>query len=327
MPKRQNLSIYQGGSFEFDFDPLLDDAGDPIDLTSGYTAKMQIKENVLDDFIFAEFLDGDGLTLKSDGVITLNISDVDTLTYTWDSAIYDIRLTDPNEVEYSYFGTVEVIRSVTRDSGLFSPIITLPGQPKLITHVTAAENLVEGNIVAIDASGQAALASATGLTDPIGISAGSFSTGETADIYLFHGTIAPILMDSAPAASQQGDAIWLSNTSGTGSMNAPGTGEQIEVAILLEADGVDTTPDSIFLGTGGGGGGGGTTEDFSDLAARDSGDPNLVYAGWKANTGTQTSDPEWKISRLEVSSGTTLFADGDQLYDNVWDNRESLTYS
>ncbi len=328
MTTRQNIKVYQGETFEFEFDALLDENGDPIDLTAGYVAKMQVRISPKRDTILAEFTDGNGLTLASTGVVTLKIDADETLTYNWKIASYDIRLTDPNDVEYVFFGTFEVVPNVTREPGVFDPTILVPGQPKILTKIETDEALVTGNVVAINSNGHVSLASSTGLTDPIGISAGSYSVGELADVCLFHGTITPILMDSAPSAAEQGTPIYLADTSGVGTMSAPGSGEQIEIAILYAADGSDTTPDAVFLGTGGGGGGGGgAVEDFSDIAARDSSNPDLVYAGWKANSGTTTSDPEWKISRLQISTDTTLFADGDELYDNIWDNRESLTYS
>jgi hypothetical protein len=35
---------------------------------------------------------------------------------------------------------------------------------------------------------------------------------------------------------------------------------------------------------------------------------------------------EWKIYRYDVTTDTASFADGDELFDNIWDNRQSLTY-
>lgn len=57
---------------------------------------------------------------------------------------------------------------------------------------------------------------------------------------------------------------------------------------------------------------------------------NVTYVG-KAPIGSATSSAVWQIKRLD-ESGTpnTLvikYADGDALYNNVWDNRSALTYN
>lgn len=54
----------------------------------------------------------------------------------------------------------------------------------------------------------------------------------------------------------------------------------------------------------------------------------VTYVG-KAVAGTAASAASWQISRLTVS-GTELimeYADGDMLYNNIWNNRASLSYS
>lgn len=57
-----------------------------------------------------------------------------------------------------------------------------------------------------------------------------------------------------------------------------------------------------------------------------------TYVG-VASPGTATNVARWKISRVVVVSGgppnttTVTWADGNNLYDNVWDDRATLTYS
>ena len=54
-----------------------------------------------------------------------------------------------------------------------------------------------------------------------------------------------------------------------------------------------------------------------------------AYVG-KAAPGTATSAALWQIKRLTYTSAgdvTVEVADGDLDFDNVWDNRASLTYS
>ena len=50
-----------------------------------------------------------------------------------------------------------------------------------------------------------------------------------------------------------------------------------------------------------------------------------------ADAGTATSAASWQIQRITFGASdqdvTIEFADGDVSYDNVWDNRASLSYS
>lgn len=59
----------------------------------------------------------------------------------------------------------------------------------------------------------------------------------------------------------------------------------------------------------------------------DSGDSNIKYFGF-ATAGTATSSALWRILRKDGTAGTVfLYADGDTDFDNIWDNREALSYS
>jgi len=52
----------------------------------------------------------------------------------------------------------------------------------------------------------------------------------------------------------------------------------------------------------------------------------LTYIG-KASVGSGVSSPVWQIKVLDTSSGLIIrWADGDSLFDNIWDDRESLNY-
>lgn len=54
----------------------------------------------------------------------------------------------------------------------------------------------------------------------------------------------------------------------------------------------------------------------------------VTYVG-KAQPGTATSAATWQIFRMTKSGGDLAieYADGDDLFDNVWNNRASLSYS
>lgn len=54
---------------------------------------------------------------------------------------------------------------------------------------------------------------------------------------------------------------------------------------------------------------------------------NVTYVG-KAAIASATSAAVWHIFKIDETSGTVItWADGDANYDNVWDNRASLSYS
>lgn len=50
-----------------------------------------------------------------------------------------------------------------------------------------------------------------------------------------------------------------------------------------------------------------------------------IYMGW-AIPGSSTGDSVWRIARIDTN-GNKLWADGNALYDNEYDNRASLSYS
>ena len=55
---------------------------------------------------------------------------------------------------------------------------------------------------------------------------------------------------------------------------------------------------------------------------------STLYLG-EANHGTATSVAKWRISKMVISGGsiTITYADGDDLFDNEWDERTNLDYS
>ncbi len=54
----------------------------------------------------------------------------------------------------------------------------------------------------------------------------------------------------------------------------------------------------------------------------------MNYVG-EASIGTATSSAAWRIKKITYtgSSLSITWADGDDNFDNVWDNRASLSYS
>lgn len=54
----------------------------------------------------------------------------------------------------------------------------------------------------------------------------------------------------------------------------------------------------------------------------------ITYVG-EADPDTLTSEALWRIKRLDTTNDdlVILWADGDANFDNIWDDRASLTYS
>jgi hypothetical protein len=67
--------------------------------------------------------------------------------------------------------------------------------------------------------------------------------------------------------------------------------------------------------------------DFYEHKLIDEPDADTTYIGWPEGTMTKTSEAKWCILRIKKTGNVTAFsfADGDYEYDNVWDNRASLT--
>ena len=59
----------------------------------------------------------------------------------------------------------------------------------------------------------------------------------------------------------------------------------------------------------------------------DSVDTNLTYIG-SAEPGTLTNAASWRVLRVDNTTGSIiLYADGDTKFDNVFDDRQTLSYS
>lgn len=59
----------------------------------------------------------------------------------------------------------------------------------------------------------------------------------------------------------------------------------------------------------------------------DTSTPNVTYIG-RSKVGTATSASAWQIRKIDETSGTVItWADGDDAFNQVWDDRTSLTYS
>lgn len=69
--------------------------------------------------------------------------------------------------------------------------------------------------------------------------------------------------------------------------------------------------------------------DFSTRYDQDADPPTLAYLG-KAYPGASTASAVWQVQKLVYGTDgdvTITWADGNSAFDNVWDDRASLSYS
>lgn len=74
---------------------------------------------------------------------------------------------------------------------------------------------------------------------------------------------------------------------------------------------------------------GATVTQYATRYDQDAATPTLAYLG-KAQVGAATSAAAWQIQYLAFGADgdvTVTWADGDAAFNNVWDDRASLTYS
>jgi hypothetical protein len=93
-------------------------------------------------------------------------------------------------------------------------------------------------------------------------------------------------------------------------------GDVIEMAEHGRSGGVSTG--TAFKGT----------QDIPLKFIMDTSGGSTIYMG-EANHGTATSVAKWRISQMVIGGGTITiyFADGNDLFDNEWDERDNLDYS
>jgi len=90
--------------------------------------------------------------------------------------------------------------------------------------------------------------------------------------------------------------------------------------------------DDSSTGSYSGGGGGGSVTVSSEstnytLRKDDTSTTSVTYLG-EAAIGSATSAAVWRVRKIDKTSDMVItWADGDDLFDNVWDDRVSLTYN
>lgn len=112
IPAKNDFTIYKGATFQEVF-VYKDSAGAVIDLT-GYTAKMQIRPMTSSDEVIADLTtENGGITLTSEGLITILISADDTAAITQDVGEYDFLLINTTK-DFILKGSVTITQGVTQ---------------------------------------------------------------------------------------------------------------------------------------------------------------------------------------------------------------------
>lgn len=109
--RRSVLRFYPGDDRAFTWGPMLDDAGDALNLVE-WSALAQVRP-MLGGGVLHEWSTEDGsITLTEGGHLTLKVDDSET--WTWTGGRFDIHLTDPNgKTQVIDSGTAVVDRGVT----------------------------------------------------------------------------------------------------------------------------------------------------------------------------------------------------------------------
>jgi hypothetical protein len=107
----------------------------------------------------------------------------------------------------------------------------------------------------------------------------------------------------------------------------PPTGNKNHIANLEHHPGFRAKKVISYVGDGKGNAVMPVSNDLALRYAIDSVTNTVSYLG-KAFTGTATNAASWQIKKINEASGVVItWADGNSDFDNVWDNRESLSYS
>ena len=100
--------------------------------------------------------------------------------------------------------------------------------------------------------------------------------------------------------------------------------QDVEIVELQQIKGVLQAMKNI-LQSGGGSGSGGTSVKVP--LREDESEPKTIYKGY-ASPNARPSDELWAIQKISRIDNEIIYewADGDENYDNVWDNRYNISY-
>ncbi len=108
-------AIKRGDDIALVFDEIVDSTGSDVDLSTGYTAKLQARNDPDDTSAIISLTDSSGLTL-GDGKVTATITSTNSAAYTFDSAHYELEVTSVpgGEVKTIRGGTIKLVKDYCR---------------------------------------------------------------------------------------------------------------------------------------------------------------------------------------------------------------------
>lgn len=109
------VAIRRGDDIAIVFDGIVDSSGSPVDLSTGYTAKLQVRESPDDTSALVSLTDVAGLTLE-EGKVTAEIASTATSAYTFDTAHYELEvtLTSGSVVKTIRGGSIKLVKDYCR---------------------------------------------------------------------------------------------------------------------------------------------------------------------------------------------------------------------
>lgn len=112
------------------------------------------------------------------------------------------------------------------------------------------------------------------------------------------------------------------------SLVSGGATDQNQLSEITQLQNINTAISSLNTTISNGGSGGGGA--FSEALVVDESNPNVIYRGY-ANPNSSQAAAVWAIKKTTTNSNgditTTTWADGNQNFDNIWNNRATLAYS
>lgn len=111
MSVKSQLNVDRGSVYSFEV-LWLDEAGDPRDLSTGWTAAMQVRESYDSAGTVLDVSDADAIALGADGLITVSLTDEQTETLA--TGVWDLELTNGDDTYRVAQGTLVLSPEVTQ---------------------------------------------------------------------------------------------------------------------------------------------------------------------------------------------------------------------
>jgi hypothetical protein len=112
------------------------------------------------------------------------------------------------------------------------------------------------------------------------------------------------------------------------SLVSGGATEQNQLSEITQLQNISNGISSLSTAISSGGSGGSSA--FNEALIVDESNPNIIYRGY-AVAGANVAAAVWAIKKTVSNANgdvtTTTWADGNQNFDNIWNNRATLVYS